>query len=91
MSAVLVRRRVALPGDDRVIVTDWSMSHATADAFDPGVLTISDDRTGEVYQTFQPDEWTRCSVYGEDGFEAFSFMNDTAWLSHVGSKVRRSA
>jgi len=53
----------------------WSTPNATADVFESGVLTVTHNETDAVVQRFWRDEWTRCSVYGADGYELFAFTN----------------
>ena len=89
-TSVLVRKVTRLQATGSVHVTDWSMANATADEFDPGVLTIT-GTDWTVLATVQPDGWESVSVFDGSGHEIFSFRNDPAWRSHVESKVRRSA
>ena len=94
MTSVLVRKVTRLPETGAVHVTDWSMANATADEFDPGVLTITFEpgvltitgNDGTVLATFPPDGWESVRVFDRNGYEIFSFRNDPAWRSHVESR-----
>ena len=85
MTSVLVRKVTRLQATGSVHVTDWSMPNATADEFDPGVLTITGN-DGTVLATFPPDGWESVSVFDRNHYEIFSFRNDPAWRSHCESR-----
>lgn len=88
--------RVTPLGDGRRMFNDWSTPNATADEFQPGVLTITSVADGKVIETFQPHRWRSASVIGSDGYPDFTIQNkhldaDQAWQGHVESRDRRTA
>lgn len=74
--AVRVVQIVPLPLSGRTMESEWTSPNATADIFDPGVLTVTSTLDGSIIQTFQPRSWKAVTVYDADGYPDFSFQND---------------
>lgn len=73
-------------------IGETTIARATADQFEPHVLTITAVEDDSVIETLQPDQWIECAVYHEgDDYPIFTFCNDRAWQGHVESRNRRSA
>lgn len=89
MSYVNVVRLTELPLNNHTMESEYSASGATADQFEPGVLTITAVETGAVLDTFQPHQWKRATVYNDRDYPEFTFQNDRAWQGHVESRERR--
>lgn len=94
-TSVTVTKVTPLPAQYTTMDSIASFPNATADLFEPDVLTISSLTDGEVIETFAPDRWRYAAVIGTGGHYAFSFQNkrlqasDAAALGHVESRERR--
>lgn len=52
-----------------------SFPRATADMFEPDVLTVTWDDTGEEARVFQSGTWDTCTVYDERGNPLFLIIS----------------